>query len=212
MLRVTFPYGEIGRDTGVIIGLRDRDDAFRGTEDRTLTDARINWTYADSAANDSQERDRRVDLAVAKQFAARARQEAVRLNKAGDYEGAQRALEATARRIRAYASGEPELRRIVDELKSEAERFAAPLPAMSLKEAHYASSNMSRMRMASGQANLAVRPSRRDGEEGEKWPPRRWGHVLSLREWSRRTNCRSRQIRDTVGCRITAARCGRLIG
>ena len=152
VLRVTFPYGEIGRDTGVIIGLRDRDDAFRGAEDRTLTDARINWTYADSAANDSQERDRRVDLAVAKQFASRARQEAVRLNKAGDYEGAQRALEATARRIRAYASGEPELRRIVDELKSEAERFAAPLPAMSLKEAHYASSNMSRMRMASGQA------------------------------------------------------------
>ena len=69
VLRVTFPYGEIGRETGVIIGLRDRDDAFRGADDRTLTDARINWTYADSAANDAQERDRRVDLAVAKQFA-----------------------------------------------------------------------------------------------------------------------------------------------
>ena len=92
-------------------------------------------------------------MAVANQFAARAHKGTVRLNKVGDYEGAQRALEATARRIRTYPSGDPELRRIVDELKSEAQRFAAPVAPMHLKEAQNPSSNMSRMRMASGQAS-----------------------------------------------------------
>jgi Ca-activated chloride channel family protein len=152
VLRVTFPYGDIGRETGVIVGLADRDEAFRGPDDRTSTDARIQWTYADTAANDTQERDRRVDVAVAKQFAARARQEAVRLNRAGDYEGARRTLEATARRIKSYAGREPELRKLADELMDEAQRFNAPMAPMMLKEAHYASSLASRSRMLSGQA------------------------------------------------------------
>ncbi|HEX5015526.1 MAG TPA: hypothetical protein VFV72_15380 [Candidatus Limnocylindrales bacterium] len=41
-----------------------------------------------------------MDEAVANQFAARARQEAVRRNRVGDYQGAQQVLAATGRRVR----------------------------------------------------------------------------------------------------------------
>ena len=45
---------------------------------------KLSWAYADNAANDHQERDRVVDRAVARIFAARARQEAVGRNRHGD--------------------------------------------------------------------------------------------------------------------------------
>jgi hypothetical protein len=57
-----------------------------------VAEARLSWTHADPA-NDAQPRDADVDPAVATQFAARARQEAVRLNRAGDYAGARRVVD-----------------------------------------------------------------------------------------------------------------------
>ena len=92
---------------GVIIALTDRDGVFAAGGRASASDARLSWAYADDAANDAQPRDTEVDRAVATQFAARARQEAVRLNRAGDYESARRILDATGRRIRAYAGRDP---------------------------------------------------------------------------------------------------------
>ena len=54
----------------------------------------MTWSYADDRANDDQPRDAEVDRAVGRLFAARARQEAVQRNRAGDYEGARRILDA----------------------------------------------------------------------------------------------------------------------
>lgn len=152
VLRVTLPYGELGAATGVVIGLRDRDGVLAADGRTSGTDTRVAWTYADNAANDGQARDVEVDRAVATQFAARARQEAVRRNRAGDYQGARDILEATAKRIKRYAGRDERMRALVAELIDEQVRFAVPMPALMLKEAHFASANVARMRSPAGQA------------------------------------------------------------
>jgi Ca-activated chloride channel family protein len=149
VLRVTFPYGDLGRETGLIVSISARDGAF---ESAGVRDARLAWTWADDAANDAQSRDTDVDRAVARQFAARARQEAVLRNKAGDFDRAQWALDATAKRIRRYAHRDPVMVELYQELEDEARRFSAPMAPSLLKEAHFASANMARSRMASGRA------------------------------------------------------------
>ncbi|MGP1675421.1 MAG: vWA domain-containing protein, partial [Candidatus Limnocylindrales bacterium] len=116
VLRLTFPYGQLGRDTGLIVRVLDREGAF---ETADVRDARLSWTWADDAANDGQPRDTNVDRAVARQFAARARQAAVQRNRAGDFEEARRVLDATAKRIRRYAGRDPELRALVEDLVAE---------------------------------------------------------------------------------------------
>jgi hypothetical protein len=94
----------------------------------------------------------RTSTAVARQFAARAREDAVRLNRAGDYEAARRILGATSRRIRAYAGRDAEMRGMAKELESEGDTFSAPMPAMAPKEAHFASANLARTRDAQGRS------------------------------------------------------------
>jgi Ca-activated chloride channel family protein len=74
VLRLTFPYGQLGRETGIIVRALDREGVF---EAAGVADARLTWTWADGHANDTQDRDADVDRAVARQYAARARQEAV---------------------------------------------------------------------------------------------------------------------------------------
>ena len=149
VLRLTFPYGQLGRETGIIIGIGDRDGAFKAA---AVSDARISWTWADDAANDQQRRDGDVDRAVAGQFAARARQEAVRRNRDGDYRGARSALDGTAKRIRGYAARDPKLRAMVGALESESQQFSAPMAPRLLKEAHFASANLARSRDPMGRS------------------------------------------------------------
>jgi Ca-activated chloride channel family protein len=149
VLRLTFPYGDLGRETGLIVNLTDRDGVFAAAG---VGDARLTWTYADHAANDAQPRDAEVDRHVARQFAARARQNAVKHNRVGDFEEARWWLHATAKRIRGYAGRDPEMRTLVSELESEANDFAAPMPAMALKSIHFSSSNLARSRDFAGKA------------------------------------------------------------
>jgi len=149
VFQLTFPYGDSGRETGLIVGIHDRSGAFAAAR---VGDARLTWTWADHAANDAQHRDVEVDRVVARQFAARARLEAVRDNKAGDFDDAQRALRGVARRIRGYAGRDRELRDLVHELEGEADRFARPMAPAMLKEAHFSSVNALRSRMPSGEA------------------------------------------------------------
>jgi Mg-chelatase subunit ChlD len=149
VLRLTFPYGQLGRETGTIVSVRDRDDVFAAAG---LKDARLTWTWADDAANDAQPRDADVDRAVARQLAARARQEAVAQNRAGDYGHARSMLHTTARQIRDYAGDDPVMRGIVAELESEGEQFALPMSAEMLKRIHFASANVARSRDATGKS------------------------------------------------------------
>jgi Ca-activated chloride channel homolog len=146
VLRLNFPFGEISCEVGAMFELRDRDGVL-ATAQSTLA-----WEYADGPTNDLQPRDRDVDRAVASVFAARARQEATRLNQSGAYPAAQAALAAVAKRIRGYAGDDAGLGRIVASLESDASTLAAPMPAAALKSMHFASYAAARTRTAEGKA------------------------------------------------------------
>ena len=98
-----------------------------------------------------------VDRAVARLFAARARQEAVRRNRDGDFDGARRVLDGTARRIqwlrrattRTCASSSTTL------ASEEQVTYAAPMAEASRKRAHFASANILRSRDALGSLDQA---------------------------------------------------------
>ena len=152
VLRLSFPYGLLGGETGAILALTDRDGVFGLAGPGETEPLRPGWAYADDAANDAQPRDRDVDRAVARLFAARARQEAVQRNRMGDYAGAQRILDATARRIRSYAGHDPEMRALIDALTQEQVMFSTPREESFLKTAHFASANLQRSRDASGRS------------------------------------------------------------
>lgn len=152
VLRLSFPYGSLDRETGAIVALRDRDGVFGPSGVGEAEPIRLTWAYADDPANDAQPRDRDVDRAVARLFAARARQEAVQRNRHGDYTGAQQVLEATARRIRGYAGRDPEMRALIEALDREQVMFAGQLAEPSLKQAYFASANVQRSRDASGRS------------------------------------------------------------
>jgi Ca-activated chloride channel family protein len=139
VLRLTFPYGDLGRDTRVMFELG-------GASERLL------WTYADDPTNNAQPRERDVDRAVARQFAARARQEAVQRNRGGDFIHARLALDATAVRIRKYTHGDAELRELTNALEREAAIYAAPVAEPNRKQAHFASANLARSRDAMGRS------------------------------------------------------------
>ena len=152
VLRLSFPFGDLGRETGAIAALTDRDGVLAGGGPGEAEPVRLTWTYADDRANDAQPRDGDVDRAVARLFAARARQEAVRRNRMGDFEGAQRILRATAERIGDYAGDDPEQRGLVDALARERVAFSAPMPEPRRKAMHFASANLLRSRDEDGRS------------------------------------------------------------
>ena len=150
VLRLSFPYGELRQETGVILGLVDRDGVLApvGVAEPT----RLSWTYADHRTNDDQARDPEVDRVVARIFAARARQEAVGLNRDGRFEDARRIVRGTGRRIREYAGRDPELLSLVDSLATEEAVYAAPMAEPVRKQQYYASANLARSRDADGRS------------------------------------------------------------
>lgn len=151
VLRVTFPFGEVGHEIGALVSVTDRDDAFRQAEP-ALAPVALAWRYADHPANDAQPRNREVDRAVAQLFAARARQEAVQFNRQGDYAAAQKKLAGVAKRVRSYASGDAQLQEIAASLRDEVPAYAAAMPEMDRKSRYWDSHNVARMRTPDGQS------------------------------------------------------------
>ncbi len=148
VVRFTFPYGEVGREVGALFALADADGALEAAGDRGP--ARLLWTYADHRANDAQERDREVDRAVARLFAARARVEAAALNRAGRYGEAAARMSAVALRVAAYAGRDGELRAIVAELEGERMAWAAPMPVADRQARHFAATSFMQSRGPEG--------------------------------------------------------------
>lgn len=150
VLRVKFGYGPIGQEVGLLIGTSDREGVLNLAGASPIG---VGWEYADDHTNDAQPRDRAVDRAVARLFAARARQNAVAHNRIGDYAAAVRGLHGVAGKIAAYAGSDAELRGMVAELREEELRWSAPMPEMSRKVAHAAASYVMRNRLHDGSAN-----------------------------------------------------------
>src|SRR4051794_8571777 len=150
VLRLSFPFGQLTRETGMIVAVSDRDGVFASPAGRDPV--RVTWTYAGDRENDVQPRERDVDRAVAGLFAARARQEAIRLNRAGDFDGAQRVLRATRARIEAYAGEDPDIRAVLRTLDEEQVVYAAPMAEAMRKQAYYSSANALRSRDFQGRS------------------------------------------------------------
>jgi Ca-activated chloride channel family protein len=149
IVRLNFPYGSIGREVTIQVGIQDRDGAFAGGAAQS---APVAFEYADDRQNDLQPRDRDVDRAVARTFAARVRIEALDLNRRGMFREAAARLEAVAKRIRQYAGTDTEILQIVAELETDRPAMAAPIAPMVAKAAFFASQNVQRSRSPEGKA------------------------------------------------------------
>jgi Ca-activated chloride channel family protein len=152
VLRLTFPYGDIGREVGASLTISDRDGVFAATGAAPAEAVRLSWEYADHRLNDAQARDHDVDRAVATTFAARVRQEAVARNRANEFDRARRAMTGVAERIRSYAGNDPFLKDLAERLELDSTTFQAPMPEQLRKQAHFASANQLRTRDAAGHA------------------------------------------------------------
>ena len=150
VLRVKFGYGPIGQEIGILVGVTDREGVLAAAGAQP---AGIGWDFADDRANDVQPRDRAVDIAVAKLFAARARQGAVQLNRLGQFNEAMLEVRQVAERIAGYAGDDPELRTLVAKLRDEERQWNAPMPEMARKMAHAGASYALRSRAPGGGAN-----------------------------------------------------------
>jgi len=147
VLRLNFPDGRPGEPADVAVAIHDRDGAFAAGR------AAAHWLYADHATNDRQPRCPDVDRLVARLFAARARMEAVGLNKARDYRRASASLQGVAARIRGYAEGDPELLDLASELEGQAVREVAVAMAPARQKQMYSdAAYLRRTRTADGQA------------------------------------------------------------
>lgn len=149
VMKLTFPPAQTGRQHEVTFRLTDRDGVLGGAS------ATLTWRHAAHPEVDAQPRDRSVDRVVAGLYAARAREEAVRFNRAGQYDAAQHVLRGVAARIGAYAGDDTALRGLAGQLMGEQQLFAAPMAAADRKTRHFASANMSRGRDVHGKANRA---------------------------------------------------------
>lgn len=149
VLRVRFGYGPIGQEIGLLVAVQDPDGVLVTAGAAPIG---LGWEYADDATNDRQPRDRVVDRIVARLFAARARQQAVALNKRGEFAGAVRDLRRVADRIASYAGSDPELRGLVDALHAEESDWSKMQQPAFLKVAFASSSYALRSREVSGQA------------------------------------------------------------
>ena len=141
-----FPTGSKGNAARALFSLADGGGALHPAE------ADLVWTFDEHAANDAQRRNVVVDREVAKIYAAKAIAEALDLNRAGRFEEAAAVLEKTANRIKRYANGDPELLEIIASLHRRRPDYAVAMPAMAAKLEHFASSNVSSMRSATGKA------------------------------------------------------------
>ncbi|MFZ9278655.1 MAG: vWA domain-containing protein [Candidatus Limnocylindrus sp.] len=147
VLRVRLPLGYEGDQVALKAVLTGRDDAGKVHQEQGYT-----WTYAGSAENDAQPRNRVVDRVVAQLYAADARERAIDLNRHGDYERAQAVMVKVARRIATYAGEDRELAKLVTELLNEAEQWNRPTHERFRKESYHFAMYKMQSRMEDGTA------------------------------------------------------------
>ena len=144
VLRLQFPAGTAGETQRLRVRLEDQDHALAGDA------VELAFTYATDSENDAQPRDRVVDRAVARLYAAQAEQRAVERNRAGDYAGAREELLACAGRIREYAGQDADLLAQVAELGQKANELGSDIGEMARKFRSTSSSYALKDRMILG--------------------------------------------------------------
>lgn len=150
VLWLDFPAGASGDRLAVDFCLSDRERVLDSPP------CSVAWVFAGAQANHQQPRNTEVDRAVAQIYAARARKEALELNRRGQFEEARAVLRRTAGRIREYAGEDRVLLDLVQGLVSEEDRFAARMSAMEMKARWYNSSSLRRSRDSQGKARRST--------------------------------------------------------
>ncbi len=140
VVKLRFPTGPAGTQRKVSLSLTDRTGALPQTRVEKV------FVHAAGVDVDAQPRAVEVDRAVAAQYAALARREALALNRQGAFERASAVLARCRERTSTYAGEDPELRRIVNELALHGEQFAQTTTAFFRKRIFSSSSNTSRSR------------------------------------------------------------------
>ena len=146
VVALKFPAGHAGDTVAVQFGVSDRDGALAAAPQA------LGWSYATDRAQQGQPREVAVDRAVAGLYAARARAEALELNREGKYKEARAVLEKTARRIDAYAGEDAELKAVAEGLRGEGADYAQVMNAKDQKMRYFESYNISMNRMPDGKA------------------------------------------------------------
>ena len=146
VIRLDFPARADGQSMTVRFVAADRDGGL------AVAPHGVTWTALAVPRTLRPRRDRVVDRAVAGLYAAKARHEAVAMNRAGAFDQARALLVATAARIRSYAGHDPQLIAIARRLVEETEQFGAAMDALSQKAVHFAAYAVMRSRTADGKA------------------------------------------------------------
>ena len=140
IVKLRFPTGEAGEQRKVTVSAVDRAGAL------TQTRVEQGFTHARGADVDAQPRRREVDRAVASVHAARARREALAMNRDGAYEDAGRLLARCRDRIATYAGEDTELRRLMEELDRRRDELSRPTESMYRKGQFTSSMNSMKSR------------------------------------------------------------------
>jgi Ca-activated chloride channel family protein len=110
------------------------------------------WTFGSHAACDAEPRDQTVDEAVGEIYAARARAEAIELNRRGDFVAAERTLRRVSDKIGQYAGQSLALGQVLNDLLHAAEATSAPMSPRAMKAMHFRANSSLRAREADGKA------------------------------------------------------------
>jgi Ca-activated chloride channel family protein len=146
VFRLEFPAGAPQSTASAVFAVTDPNGVL-AEPDRDIV-----WTFAGHVENDRQPRNRTVDRIVAELYAAAARAEALELNRAGRFDDARERLEKTAKAIEQYAGSDPEMLRVIAELRERHDSYSAPMSAVLLKKEYSQSLSSSRMRDVTGKA------------------------------------------------------------
>lgn len=146
VLRVRVPPGAEQTPFRISLQMHDRTGALPDA------DAACAWVRTSEAVNKAQMRDVAVDRIVAARHAARTREHAVAANRQHEHKRAADLLLGVAAKIMVYAGGDPELLKLVADLRRDAEVYGKTMTAMQQKQAHYQANAESRGRNEMGSA------------------------------------------------------------
>jgi Ca-activated chloride channel family protein len=153
VFELTFQGGAIGQHVSALFAA-SASRGFDGTHE-----AELGWTYAGDEENARSPREVVVDRAVAEAHAARARDEALRLNLRGDFAAAGRLCAAARTWVQDLADGDVMLASLADELAEDEARVAATMSAGERIGFFYRAATALRSRAADGRSRGRERPA-----------------------------------------------------
>jgi Ca-activated chloride channel family protein len=144
--RFRLPNGKEGTCTAATFSLRSAGTSTPGPSVQQV------WTFASRIAFNAQPRNQAVGEALGEINAARARAQALELNRNGDFAGARSVLTSVAASIEPYAAESPALQREIVVLYQTAQETSAPMNPLATKAMHFSAGAALRGRTLEGKA------------------------------------------------------------